>query len=80
VVPREMAPPADVGQFVESVDKLIIDQGFATVGSRIVIAAGSSLGTPALLNGIVIHTVGQAWGAGQERAEFPRLASGMDRL
>ena len=80
VVPREMAPPADVRQFVESVDKLIIEQGFATVGSRIVIAAGSSLGTPALLNGIVIHTVGQAWGAVQDLAEFPRLASGMDRL
>jgi pyruvate kinase len=80
VVPREMAPPADVGQFVAAVDQLILSQGFATVGSRIVIAAGSSLGTPALLNGIVIHTVGQAWGAVQDRAEFPRLASGMDRL
>ena len=80
VVPREMAPPADVSQFISEVDSTAsFEQGFAKVGSRIVMAAGNSLGSPRLLNGIIIHTVGQSWEAAQGQSEFPRLARGMDR-
>ena len=33
----------------------------------IVIVAGSSLGTPGTLNGIVIHTVGEVWKVTMEK-------------
>jgi pyruvate kinase len=79
LVPREMAPPADVGQFIAEVDSLILEQKFASVGSRIVMAAGTSLGSPRLLNGIIIHTVGQAWESAEAPPEFPRLASGTEQ-
>jgi hypothetical protein len=41
------------------VDKLIRVRGFASTGDRIVICAGSSLGTPGRVNAVVVHTVGE---------------------
>ena len=61
VIPQEMAPPDDMASLVEQVDQLVRERKFAEPASRIVIVAGSSLGTPGTLNGIVIHTVGEVW-------------------
>jgi pyruvate kinase len=61
VIPQEMAAPSDMATLVERVDALVQTRDMASVGSRIVIVAGSSLGTPNTLNGIIIHTVGETW-------------------
>ena len=58
VIPQEMQPPAKIATLVQQVDHLVREQKFAAMGDRIVIVAGSSLGTPGMLNGVVIHTVG----------------------
>lgn len=61
VIPQEMEPPDDMGSLIRRVDQLVQERKFAAVGDRIVIAAGTSLGTPSTMSGIVIHTVGEAW-------------------
>jgi pyruvate kinase len=61
VIPQEMAPPVDMAALVQQVDDLVRRRALALDGSRIVIVAGSSLGTPSTLNGIIIHTVGETW-------------------
>jgi pyruvate kinase len=61
VIPQEMAPPGEMATLVAQVDQLVRNRNFAPDGSRIVIVAGSSLGTPGTLNGIIIHTVGETW-------------------
>lgn len=43
-----------------TIDSMILEKKLAALGSRIVVAAGASLGAPIAMNGIVIHTVGQA--------------------
>ncbi|HXE54014.1 MAG TPA: pyruvate kinase [Tepidisphaeraceae bacterium] len=65
VLPQEMQPPTDMTSLVQEVDDLVRNRKLATEGSRIVIVAGSSLGTPSTLNGIVIHTVGETWKSGE---------------
>ena len=61
VIPQEMAAPADMTGLVERVDELVRQRKLAAAGTRIVIVAGSSLGTPGTMNGIVIHTLGETW-------------------
>jgi len=59
VIPQETSNPDDPREFVRMVDDLVREQKFARGGDRIIIVAGSSLGTPGMLNGVMIHTVGQ---------------------
>jgi len=59
VIPQEMAPPSDMAQLLYRVDLLVQQRGFAKVGQRIVVVAGSSLGTPGTTNGVMLHTVGE---------------------
>jgi len=61
VMPQEMAPPTDMAALVQNVDEVVRSRDLAPVGSRIVIVAGSALGTPNTLNGIILHTVGETW-------------------
>jgi pyruvate kinase len=76
VIPQEMAPPQDVASLVHQVDELVRSRDLAPEGSRIVIVAGSSLGTPSTLNGIIIHTVGETWKtATNTSAEFAAAVS-----
>jgi pyruvate kinase len=70
VIPQEMAPPDDMTMLVRQVDELVQSRQFAPPGSRIVIVAGSSLGTPGTMNGIVIHTVGEPWRPLDAPADF----------
>lgn len=70
VIPQEMDPPHDMATLVQRVDDLVQARQFAEAGSRIVIVAGSSLGTPSTLNGIVIHTVGETWKPIEGSPEF----------
>jgi pyruvate kinase len=62
VIPLEMPPPRDINELVNGVDKIVRDRQFAQNGDRVVVVAGSSLGTPGTLNGIVLHTVGEGYG------------------
>jgi pyruvate kinase len=59
VVPHEMPAPDEMTALVARVDAMVRELDFAKVGQRIVIVAGSSLGTPGMMNGIVLHTVGE---------------------
>ncbi len=61
VIPFEMAPPSEMTVLIQQIDQLVQEQKCATIGDRIVIVAGSSLGTPGTMNGIVLHTVGEPW-------------------
>jgi pyruvate kinase len=61
VVPYEMSPPPDMDALVARVDQLVQAKGLAAPGDRIVVVAGSSLGTPSTMNSVVIHTVGEIW-------------------
>ncbi|MEA2709293.1 MAG: pyruvate kinase, partial [Phycisphaerales bacterium] len=46
VIPQETPNPEDTREFVRTVDNLVREQKFAVGGDRIIIVAGSSLGTP----------------------------------
>jgi pyruvate kinase len=61
VIPQQMQPPGDVGHFIEETSRLIQQRGFAKIGDRVVLVAGSSLGTPGTMNGVILHTVGEQW-------------------
>jgi pyruvate kinase len=58
VIPQETQPVEEERALVRAVDEIVRDGKFASVGDRIVIVAGSSLGTPRMLNGVLIHTIG----------------------
>ena len=58
VIPQETQPPEDPREFLRVVDDMVREQKFARTGDRIIVVAGSSLGTPGMLNGVLIHTVG----------------------
>ena len=55
--------PDELTAFLKEVDRLTQDHKYATAGDRVVIVAGSSLGSPGMMNGVVIHTVGDRWAA-----------------
>jgi len=61
VVPQDMQPPREMGHLIHEVDRLIQQKNFAKIGERIVLVAGSSLGTPGTMNGVILHSVGQQW-------------------
>jgi pyruvate kinase len=58
VIPQEMALASTFERLVGQIDDLLQVQKFAAAGDRIVIVTGSSLGTPGMMNGVLIHTVG----------------------
>jgi pyruvate kinase len=60
VIPHEMEPQEDVRALLREADMLVRQQGYAQPGDRVVVVAGSSMGTPGLLNGVLIHTLGTA--------------------
>jgi pyruvate kinase len=60
VVPHEMQPLADVRDLTRSVDELVRAQQYGDLGDRLIIVVGTSIGTPGMLNGVIIHTVGKA--------------------
>jgi pyruvate kinase len=61
VIPHELSPATELSELVTRVDQLVQEENLAEAGDRIVIVAGSSLGTPGTMNGIVLHTVGEHW-------------------
>ena len=75
VVPQEMEAPTDMASLVDRVDDVVRQRQFAAAGNRIVIVAGSSLGTPSTMNGIVIHTVGETWKAADQDAARVQIMS-----
>jgi pyruvate kinase len=75
VVPQELERPETMDELIEGVDRLVQEQEYAVIGDRVVIVSGSSLGTPGTLNGIVIHTVGEAWAPMPVTSEAVRHAA-----
>ncbi len=71
VLPIEMAPPQGMADLIQSVDQLVRDKAYTAIGSRILIVAGASLGTPSTMNGIVIHTIGETWKTTEPPGQFP---------
>jgi pyruvate kinase len=61
VIPHELAPADELGELVMRIDRLVQEEKLVEAGERIVVVAGSSLGTPGTMNGIVLHTVGEHW-------------------
>ena len=59
VVPHEMETPEDMPGLIARVDHFVKEKQLAVDGDRIVLVAGSAMGTPGTMNGIVIHTVGR---------------------
>lgn len=59
VIPQDMDAPLDMRSLVQEVDTLVRSKGLAQTSDRICIVAGSALGTPGTLDGIVIHTLGE---------------------
>ncbi len=58
VIPFEAAPPATLDEMVDQVDAMAREKKLCTNGDRMVIVTGSSLGTPGMMNGVVVHTAG----------------------
>ncbi|MEO6434499.1 MAG: pyruvate kinase [Tepidisphaeraceae bacterium] len=58
VIPHETPLVQDEQQLVQEVDRLVREQKYGVIGDRIVIVAGSSLGSPGMLNAVLIHTIG----------------------
>jgi pyruvate kinase len=58
VLPQELPPPDDTVTLVRTVDELLRARNFAKAGERIVVVAGSSLGTPGIMNSVLLHTLG----------------------
>jgi pyruvate kinase len=73
VVPQEMPTPIDMRDLVAKMDALVRDRKFADVGDRVVLVAGASLGTPGTMNSVIIHTVGDAWLADDQRESNPSM-------
>jgi pyruvate kinase len=61
VYAQEMKPPSDMGTLVHQVDHYVLEKKLAETGDRIVVVAGSTLGTPSTMNGVIIHTLGETW-------------------
>ena len=59
VIPQEMQAPTDITALIVQVDAFVRERQFAAEQDRIVIIAGSALGTPGTMDGIIIHTVGK---------------------
>ncbi len=58
VIPQELPPPEDTVMLVKTVDRLVQERKFAAAGERVVIVAGSSIGTPGVMNSVLLHTLG----------------------
>ena len=61
VIPQEMSPSPDLTALIAKVDEFVLANQYAQVKDRILIVAGWSPSMPGTMNGIVIHTVGDAW-------------------
>jgi pyruvate kinase len=57
VMPVELAPPPDLPTLIAEVENVVHRAQLASRGQRVVIVAGSALGTPGLINGIILHTL-----------------------
>ena len=77
VYPQDMKPPTDMATLVDQVDKFVLEHKFGQPGDRVVVVAGSSLGTPSTMNGVVIHTLGESWLTSGQGGS-PRLAIGVE--
>ena len=77
VYPQDMKPPTDMATLVDQVDKFVLEHKFGHPGDRVVVVAGSSLGTPSTMNGVVIHTLGESWLTSGQGGS-PRLAIGVE--
>ncbi|MFN4242405.1 MAG: pyruvate kinase [Tepidisphaerales bacterium] len=78
VLPVEMEPPTSMTHLVQAVDAIARQRKLAALGDRVVIVAGAALGTPATLNGIVIHTLGEDVGRSPPVEPLPNAVAADD--
>jgi pyruvate kinase len=78
VYAQAMQPPTDMASLVDQVDRYVQEKKIAEAGDRIVVVAGSSLGTPSTMNGVVIHTLGESWLTAAQPGGSPQLAIGIE--
>ena len=60
VVPLFLEQPESTAAFIEQLDKLLIDRGWAQIGDRIVLVLGEPIGQAGLTNKIQINYVGDS--------------------
>jgi pyruvate kinase len=80
VLPMEMEPPTSISHLVERVDELARREKLAAEGDRIVVVSGSAMGTPATLNGLVVHVIGESVEASLQASGLGTTAGEQSRL
>ena len=58
VTPVWMEQPANLGDFADKIDQLILKNGWAKEGDQVVLVAGEPIGTPGVTNTLLIHALG----------------------
>jgi pyruvate kinase len=58
VRPVRMEVPANLDEFTTAVDRYVQDVGWAEVGDRCVLVAGTPMGSEGVTNSLALHTVG----------------------
>ena len=59
VTPVLMDPPANLEDFADKIDQLILDRGWAQQGDQVVLVAGEPIGTPGVTNTLLIRQLGR---------------------
>ena len=61
VTPQVLARPESMSDLMAGIDELLLLRKFATPGDRICVVAGWSQAMPNMMNGMILHTVGETW-------------------
>ena len=62
VLPIFMETPANAAEFIDEMDRLILEQKLASIGEPLVVVTGEPIGVAGVTNGLQIHYVGEMRG------------------
>ena len=74
VMAFRVGAPDDMTGTIAATDALVAERKLAAPGERIVVVAGWSPGMPNMMNGIIIHTLGEKWAAVNRESMTAALA------
>jgi pyruvate kinase len=60
LTPIRMAQPTSTHHFLEQIDRLLLDRGWAAKGDAIAVVLGEPIGKPGITNRVCLHYVGEA--------------------
>jgi pyruvate kinase len=60
LTPIRMAQPPSTHHFLQQIDRLLLDQGWAAKGDAIAVVLGEPIGQPGITNQVCLHYVGEA--------------------